>query len=98
MSDYPYTSSTGKLKKFLIEIPKTGVPDKLIQKELEKRGYKTKNDREIIPILKNIGFLDDTGTPTKRYLDYRNSEISKKILAEGIREGYPDLFKTYLEP
>lgn len=95
MAEYAYTSGTGKLKKFLSEIPTSGVPDKLIQKELEKRGYKTKEDRNIIPILKAIGFLDDSNKPTKRYTDYRNSEISKKVLAEGIREGYPDLFKTF---
>lgn len=95
MTEYTYTSGTGKLKKFLSEIPTSGVPERLIQKELEKRGYKTKEDRKIIPVLKSIGFLDSSNKPTKRYADYRNSEISKMVLAEGIRDGYPDLFKTF---
>ena len=39
--------------------------------------------------------MDDSGVPTKRYSDYRNSEISRKVLAEGIKEGYLDLFRTF---
>lgn len=95
MTEYAYTSGTGKLKQFLNEIRTSGVPERLIVKELEKRGYKTKEDRRIIPILKAIGFLDVSGKPTKRYTDYQNSENSKKVLAEGIREGYSELFKLY---
>lgn len=95
MFEYAYTSGTGKLKKFLDEIHTSGVPGKLTHKELEKRGYRTKEDRRIVSILKAIGFADNSGVPTKRYTDYRNNDISKKVLAEGIREGYPNLFRTY---
>lgn len=91
----PYTPNTGNLKKFLENIPKTGVPSKLTQEYLAKLGYKSSNDRRIIVILKFIGFLQSDGTPTDEYRQFRNTETSKFIMASCVKSSYTDLFNTY---
>jgi hypothetical protein len=43
-------------------------------------------------VLKALGFLDESGVPTKRYFAYLDQGESGRVLAEAIREGYEDLF------
>jgi hypothetical protein len=63
MADYPRIATPNVLKKFIQEIPDTGTPETLTQAELVQRGYRSHNYRPIVPILKNIKFLDDSGKP-----------------------------------
>lgn len=48
----------------------------------------------IIGVLKSLGFIDDSGKPKDRYFRYLDQTQSAKVLAEGIREAYQDLFKV----
>ena len=95
MVTYPYTVKVGSLRRFLQQIPSIGVPEKLTIAVLGSLGYKSKNDRRIIGILKSIGFLDASGKPTENYLQFRNTEKSRGTMASCIRTAYGDLFKTY---
>jgi hypothetical protein len=95
MAKFPYTLKTGNLKKFFQNIPSVGKPDKVTQQYLSSLNYKSSNDRSIIPILKFLKFIDDTGSPTERYTQYRDRSKSKKILGAAIQESYPLLFKQY---
>jgi hypothetical protein len=94
MSTFPYTTVLGKLSTFLKKIRDVGVPDKATYKWLESLGFKSKNDRSMISVIKFIGFANQQGVPTERWSQYRGGK-SKKILAEGILEGYSELFATY---
>lgn len=95
MADYPYIMGPNILKRFIQEIPSTGVPDRMTTVELESRGYKSHNYRVIIPILKFISFVDASGKPTDSWTNYRNKEKSGAVMAQCVRAAYSDLFKTY---
>lgn len=95
MTDYPYISSSSALKEFLDQIPKTGTPDKLARGELEARGFKSKNQRPIIPIMKFIGFVDDGGSPTPIYTNFKDPMQAGAIMASALRTAYADLFAMH---
>ena len=50
------------------------------------------NDRLIIGVLKDLGFLNTDGVPQQRYFDFLDHSQSRRVLADGIREAYSDLF------
>ncbi|MBA4382907.1 MAG: hypothetical protein C0406_10110 [Sideroxydans sp.] len=97
MADFPYTQVTGKLKSFLEKIQQVGRPDIVDKKWLASLGFHASNDATIIPILKFIGFVDQSGKPIdNRWLTYRGDKSrARKVLAEGIYKGYTELFQTY---
>lgn len=94
MVDYPYTNVTNKLTEFLERTRSIGVPDKATTSWLASLGYKSKNDRSFIHVLEFIGFIDSTGTPTQKWLDFRGNDY-KKVLGNALREAYSELFKVY---
>ena len=71
-----------------------GIPTKATYSWLESLGYKSTNDRSLIRVLKSIGFLDDSGTPTDRWSRYRGSD-HRRVLGEAIRSSYEELFSVY---
>ena len=95
MADYIYMSNASKLKTFLDKIQEVGVPQKLTLKSLESMGFKSTNDRPLLAIMKELGFITNSGQPEKRWLDYRNKSIAPKILAQAIKEHYVTLFQLY---
>jgi len=95
MGTYSYTSKTGILKKFFNGISSNGVPNKITVQYLTALGYKSSNDRRIIPILKSLKFIDDSGKPTEKYLTYRDKNKSQKILGASLKEAYKELFSMY---
>lgn len=67
-------------------------PERFSVKFLENLGFTSTNDRLFIGMLKDIGFLNRDGAPQQRYFEFLDRGQSKKVLAEGIREGYSELF------
>jgi hypothetical protein len=67
-------------------------PDKFSNEHLKGLGFKSSNDRAIIPLLKDLGFLSEDGTPTQRYHEFRDASRSKIVMAEALRDAYGDLF------
>ena len=67
-------------------------PERFSLKFLENLGFTSTNDRLFIGILKDLGFLNRDGAPQARYFEFLDKSQSKKIVADGIREGYSDLF------
>jgi hypothetical protein len=55
-------------------------------------GFTSSSDRPFIPLLKAIGFIDDSGVPLDRYKRFRDPNQAGAALAEGLREGYADVF------
>jgi len=95
MADFPYTMLPGNLKRFFSHIQAAGVPDKVTAQYLVKVGFKSTNDRPIIPVLKFIGFLDASGAPTNLWLSYRDKASAPKAASSAVREAYSDLFDTF---
>lgn len=95
MSEVPYTNIAGKIKEYLDKFKEASVPEKATQDWLSSIGFKGKNDRAILRILKAMKFTDNSGVPTERWRRFKNPQIAKTVLSEGIRDAYSDLFQTY---
>lgn len=95
MSKYPYIQTPNSLRKFLTEMKKWGAIDKLTQTKLESLGYKSKNERAIISVMKFIGFLSEDGTPTESFRAFKVESKSKAVMAAALRKSYSELFALY---
>lgn len=90
-----YTANPASIPRFLKHIASAGVPEKLTLKYLESVGFKTKNDRVLISILRALGFIDASQAPTERWKQYRDKSKSRQVLGAAVQGAYGDLFKTY---
>lgn len=95
MARYPYILRTGSIKSFLEKIPSVGIPDKVTLRYIYSLGFKSRNDRPILPVLKFLKFIDDSGIPTERYKKFRDKSLSKKVLGDAIKGAYSEVFKVY---
>lgn len=87
-----YTQTPNKVKDYLHAMLNAEAPERFSQDFLGKIGFKSTNDRTWIGVLKEIGFLDADGKPTQRYYSFLDRPQWKKVLAEGIREAFAELF------
>ena len=86
------TGSFTKIPQYFDTMLTAKAPDKFTTKFMADLGFTSSNDRQFVNVLKAIGFLDDSGTPTERYFKFLDQSFSKQMVAEGIRESYEDLF------
>lgn len=87
-----YSQEFKKFKDFFAKIRDAQAPPKFTNQLLLDWGYKSKNHRAFIPLLKSLGFLTGDGVPTERYTEFRNHATSKQIMGEAIKETYSDIF------
>jgi len=92
-----YTVKPGSIPAYLDAILNAEPPERFTLSFLERLEFKSTNDRLFIGILKDLGFLDEDGVPTQRYYEFLDRSQSSKVLAEGIREAYSDLFAVNKE-
>lgn len=92
-----YLISAKNLSKFLDSLRHAQAPEKFGLRFLEELGFKSTNDRLFIPLLKAMRFLDDAGKPTSRYHAFLDDTQWKRVLADGVRDAYPDLFRVNRE-
>jgi hypothetical protein len=95
VAKYPYTVKPSSLQKFLTEVATIGMPEKINTQTLPTMGYKSKNDRALVPILRFINFIDGSGIPTQNYKDFKNRMLSKSTMAKVLQAAYIELFKLY---
>jgi hypothetical protein len=88
-----YLVSTNRLEEFLTTLRGAQAPEKFTLSFLKDLGFASSNERLFIPMLKALGFLDESGTPTDRYFQFLDDSRWQLILADGIREAYDDLFR-----
>lgn len=89
-----YLVTTKNLEEFLNAIRSARAPERFTNSFLKQLDFSSSNDRLFIGILKALGFLDENGVPTKRYYEFLDQGQSGRIMAEGIREAYEDLFNV----
>ncbi|QNM83898.1 DUF5343 domain-containing protein [Sphingomonas sabuli] len=89
-----YLTSVKNLPAILAAIQQAQAPDRFTQAFLESLEFKSSSDRLIIGVLKSLGFLDDSGTPTERYYRFLDQTQAPQVIAEGVRDAYGDLFKV----
>lgn len=87
-----YMTSLKNVPDIMSNIIEGAPPSKFSVDHLKGLGFKSSNDRAIIPLLKDLGFLTDDGTPTGRYHAYRDRSQSKQVMGEAIKDAYSDLF------
>jgi hypothetical protein len=88
-----YLIATKNLPAILDAIKSARAPDRFTLRFLEDLGFKATNDRLVMPLLKDLRFLDDNGAPTQRYFDFLDNNQSARILADGIKDAYEDLYR-----
>jgi hypothetical protein len=88
-----YLTSTKNLKSILASIQQAQAPKQFTISFLTNLGFKGSADRLYIGLLKAIGFLSSSGVPTSRYFEFLDQTQSARVLADGIREAYADLFE-----
>jgi Family of unknown function (DUF5343) len=67
-------------------------PERFSYKFLENLGFTSTNDRLLIGLLKELGFLNTDGAPQPRYYEFLDRSRSKQVLADAVREAFSDLF------
>ena len=95
MTGYPYVVVQAKLKSFLGEIKRLGIPEAANSSWLRTIGYTSSNDLSIPKVMEFIGFVDVSRKPTDKWRDFRDENASGKILAGAIREGYSALYQIH---
>lgn len=89
---YPYIISNNKVEPILSRIRSAAKPERFSRDTLAKWGFPASNDRAIISVFKELGFLNEGGAPTTFYDRLRDPNDWKYVLGERIRELYADLF------
>jgi len=95
MAETPsYTTVPGRIPELLTKVRQAGVPPKASLEWLKSLGFKSSNDRSLIPVLRQIGFVDVSNVPTPAWKQYRGSD-HKAVLGRAVRQGYSWLYDTY---
>jgi hypothetical protein len=93
-----YLNSVKNLHAIMRKIIEGTAPEKFTTEHLKKIGFPSSNDRAILGLLKDLGFLTESGNPTQRYHDYRNASKSKQVLGEALKDAYPEIFHINEQP
>lgn len=93
-----YLPTTRNFPAIMNKIVEGTAPPKFTVDHLKGLGFGSSNDRAVIPLLKDLGFLSADGTPTPRYHEYRDRSRSKYVMAEALREAYDEIFHINASP
>ncbi|MDP8927535.1 MAG: DUF5343 domain-containing protein [Actinomycetota bacterium] len=95
MADAPsYSTVPGRIPELLKRIRETGVPQKVTYEWLKSVGFTSSNDRSLVAVLRQIGFIDGSGAPTPAWREYRGAE-HRQVLGRAVALGYETLYATY---
>lgn len=95
MAAFPYVIVPTKLKSFLEEIRRLGIPETANSTWLKTIGYTSSNDLAISRVMEFIGFVDGSRKPTDKWGSFRDRDISGIVLAAAIKEGYSALYDVH---
>ncbi len=88
-----YVVATGRIPDYFAAIQKGTAPSRFTTEFLENLGFKAKNDRQFIPLLKALRFIDESNVPTQVYRDYLDDKRAKAVLAKQILAAYEGIFE-----
>lgn len=89
----PYVNVPGNIGKLFTKIAAAKVPEAFTHQYLYTTiGLKGKNDRALIPLLRTLGFIDQSGKPTPTYNVLKNDTLREGAIADAVREAYAPLF------
>ncbi len=92
----PYVNAYGKIPELFKAIKEASVPTKFTQDFMYTMlNLKSTSFRAMIPLLKNLGFLDQSNGPTESYKNYRDESSSKIVMAKQLKRSYAELFSAH---
>lgn len=92
-AELPYLSSYKNVAELFQRIASAKKPESFTMKYLaDTLGLKSTGDRQLIALLKALGFLDSAGRPTSDYDQLKNSSKAPKAIAAAIRKAYEPLY------
>jgi hypothetical protein len=91
----PYLVTSRNVAPLFAKISAAKVPDAFSQPFLYQTiGFKSNNDRSLIPLLRSLGFIDASGKPTSAYSQLKNPKLAGRAIAKGIKAAYEPLFEA----
>ena len=94
-SPLPYLPSNKNLEQLFTKIRSAKIPDKFSLSFMNQTlGVKGSNDRPFIPLLRALGFVDQSGTPTATYRKLKDASESRAAIGQAIRKAYAPLFEA----
>jgi len=88
----PYMMGVKNINAIFTRIKEAGTPPKFTHEFLKSSlGFPSSSDRNVVSVLKSLGFLTSDGTPTDQYNAFRGAD-SKRVMAAGLREGWSEIF------
>jgi hypothetical protein len=92
-TSYPYIISNNKIGPIFTRLRTAAKPERFTTRDtLQKWGFTASNDRAMVTVLKDLGFLNEGGAPTQYYDRLRDPNDWPYVLAERLRDLYADLF------
>jgi hypothetical protein len=89
---YPYTISNNKIEPIFARVRSAAKPERFGRETLNTWGFTASNDRAMVAVMKELGFLTDSGVPTEHYDRLRDPNDWKYVLGERVKALYADLF------
>ena len=87
-----YFTSTKNVPAIFQAIQTAEVPERFSHNFLKQLGFASSSDRPFIPMLRALGFIDDSGVPTERYRRYKDRPRSSAVMGEAVRDAYGAVF------
>jgi hypothetical protein len=98
---FPYTTAPSVLRKILKTIPNKPRPDRLTSSTVVSWNASNNtggNTTTAVAVLKKVGMLDASGTPTALYTEFMNKESGPSALGAKLRDVYQPLFNAAHDP
>ena len=95
MVELPYCAILSNIPKYFERIKQAETPNNRFTQEFVKNtlNFKSGNDLRIIPLLKSMKFVDDSGNPLQLYREFRSeSSLPSKSIGTGVKSAYSVLF------
>lgn len=89
-----YTTVPGRLPAVFEIIRNKGIPKKADKEWLASMGMAASNDRTVLSVLEQLGFVDAAGVPTALWRTYRGPD-AESALASAIRQAYRELYEAF---
>lgn len=89
---YPYTISNNKIEPIFARVRSAAKPERFSRETLNTWGFTASNDRAMVAVMKELGFLTDNGVPTELYDRLRDPNDWRYVLGERVKALYADLF------
>lgn len=94
-SQLPYLPSNKNLDTLFSKIQSAKIPDKFTHNFLQTTiGLKGTAYRALIPLLRVLGFIDQSGTPSSSYRLLKSKETARTAIGQAVRTAYSPLFEA----